>query len=200
MGAVGSGCVGGHPHPRLSRESGNPPTPAPSWIPDQVRNDGFLRQAQDERGLTLTPVSSTGQAPTISHEGEGVLRQAQDERGRWAQDAWGATLTTVFPAKAGIHSLLPHVGFRIKSGMTGSFDGLRTNRRSPSPQPSPIEGEGVLRQAQDERGRGDQAWEGSPAPVSERNHGISAASSGHRNSNPASSAYFLSRSSRSPMW
>ena len=39
----------------------------------------------------------------------------------------------------------------------------------------------------------------SESPLAE-NHGCSIASSGHRNSKPASRAYFLSRSSLSPMW
>ena len=49
------------------------------------------RQAQDERGLTLTQPSPT--------RGEGVLRQAQDARGRWAQDERGLTLTQPSPIK-----------------------------------------------------------------------------------------------------
>ena len=98
-----------------------------------------------------------------------------------AQDAWGATLTPTLSHR-GRGVFLP-----AQDAWGATLTPALSHRgRGDSPWGT--------------YGRGDQAGEGSPAPVSERNHGISAASSGHRNSNPASSAYFLSRSSRSPMW
>ena len=49
-------------------------------------------------------------------------------------------------------------------------------------------------------GRGRCQAPAGPESPSERNHGIKMASCGQRNSNPASSAGFLSRSSLSPIW
>ena len=123
---------GSHPHPRIEYGAGSALSRlGRGGMGAARRADTWVRPY--DRGVTLTPVSSTGQAPPSPVEGEGVW----ERRG-------GRTRGSPTTGESPSPQPSPVEGEGVWEPRGGRTRGSApTTGESPSPQPSPIEGEGV---------------------------------------------------------
>ena len=124
---------GSHPHPRIEDGAGSVCTGTTVGFPGFPRRageGGFQTRPYGSRsrgGVTLTPVSSTGQAPPSTVEGAGTPHQVPIRRGQRA-DTW------VRPYGAGRGGESPSPRIEYGAGFALSRRG-RGGRGDPAPGP-----------------------------------------------------------------